>query len=211
MSRQPFSAAKVQQICRTRSWGRKWTGSDIPASILEAAELFSERMRATRAMKQLWEERVEFMKFERGWTGENDDARSESSDSSIEIPILDLALVEGVTLDGPTQEEGSEQKENVEQLDPKAPALDGSVGDRLRAVEAFYSDGLPHLQSLVMVLLKTILANVTSLITQANGQNGVQSSFHFQDAQNGSAARTEGNGGGNGLNFEASHVSTGGA
>ncbi len=47
--------------------GRKWEGSDIPASILEAAELFARRMRATRAMKQMWEERVEFMKYERGW------------------------------------------------------------------------------------------------------------------------------------------------
>ena len=49
--------------------GRKWEGSDIPASILEAAELFAKRMKATRAMKQLWEERVAFMKYERGWTG----------------------------------------------------------------------------------------------------------------------------------------------
>lgn len=47
--------------------GRKWQGSDVPTSILEAAELFSKRMRATRAMKQLWETRVDFMKFERGW------------------------------------------------------------------------------------------------------------------------------------------------
>ena len=45
--------------------GRRWQGSDIPTSILEAAELFSQRMRATRALKQLWEQRVEFMKYER--------------------------------------------------------------------------------------------------------------------------------------------------
>jgi hypothetical protein len=52
--------------------GRKWEGSDIPASILEAAELFAKRMKATRSMKQLWEERVAFMKYERGWTGPDD-------------------------------------------------------------------------------------------------------------------------------------------
>jgi hypothetical protein len=52
--------------------GRRWEGSDIPASILEAAELFAKRMKATRAMKQLWEERVAFMKYERGWTGLDD-------------------------------------------------------------------------------------------------------------------------------------------
>jgi hypothetical protein len=53
--------------------GRKWQGSDIPASILEAAELFAKRMRATRAMKQLWDERVQYMKYERGWSGADDD------------------------------------------------------------------------------------------------------------------------------------------
>ena len=47
--------------------GRKWHGSDIPTSILEAADLFSERMRATRAMKQLWDERVRFLKYDRGY------------------------------------------------------------------------------------------------------------------------------------------------
>lgn len=54
--------------------GRKWEGSDIPASILEAADLFAKRMRATRAMKQLWEERVRFMKYERGWSGIGENA-----------------------------------------------------------------------------------------------------------------------------------------
>jgi len=47
--------------------GRKWQGSDIPASILEAADLFAKRMRATRVMKQLWKERIRFMKYERGY------------------------------------------------------------------------------------------------------------------------------------------------
>jgi hypothetical protein len=62
--------------------GRKWEGADIPASILEAAELFSKRMRATRAMKQLWEERVLFMKYERGWSGA--DENTDVDDLSLE-------------------------------------------------------------------------------------------------------------------------------
>lgn len=77
--------------------GRKWAGSDIPASILEAADLFAKRMRATRAMKQLWEERVRFMKFERGYdthefrleVDEEDDQVGEeapdASDTSMDI------------------------------------------------------------------------------------------------------------------------------
>lgn len=47
--------------------GRKWQGSDIPKSILEAGDLFSQRMRMSRAVRQLWEERERFMRFERGW------------------------------------------------------------------------------------------------------------------------------------------------
>ncbi|KAK3078042.1 hypothetical protein LTS18_008584, partial [Coniosporium uncinatum] len=66
--------------------GRKWQGSDIPASILEAAELFAKRMRATRAMKQLWEERVEFMKFDRGYRPVNEEDEDE------DIPKFDIDL-----------------------------------------------------------------------------------------------------------------------
>lgn len=47
--------------------GRRWEGSDVPASIIEAGELFSSRMRMTRALEQLWEEREAFMKYDRGW------------------------------------------------------------------------------------------------------------------------------------------------
>lgn len=52
--------------------GRKWGGSDIPKSILEAGELFAGRMRMTRAMRQLWDEREKFLKFERGWDAQAD-------------------------------------------------------------------------------------------------------------------------------------------
>lgn len=92
--------------------GRKWQGSDIPTSILEAAELFSGRMVATRALKQLWEERVEFMKFERGWTGAEDD--------------------EDVR---PMKLESSEEEKKADELPNN---YDGSVTERLQAVENFY-------------------------------------------------------------------------
>jgi hypothetical protein len=49
--------------------GKKWEGSDIPASIIEAGQLFASRMRMTRAMRQLWKERELFLKHERGWNG----------------------------------------------------------------------------------------------------------------------------------------------
>lgn len=89
--------------------GRKWEGSDIPASILEAADLFATRMRATRAMKQLWQERVAYMKYERGWMGANDD-----------IDVDELSL---------------EPSKDVPKKEPPSP---GSVQERLNLVEEFY-------------------------------------------------------------------------
>lgn len=89
--------------------GRRWEGSDIPASILEAAELFAKRMRATRAMKQLWEERVQFMKYERGWSGADENA-----------DVDDLSL---------------EPKEDDPKKEPPPP---GSVEERMDLVEECY-------------------------------------------------------------------------
>jgi hypothetical protein len=42
-------------------------GGGVPTSIKEAADLFSGRVRSTLAMKQLWDEREAFLKFQRGW------------------------------------------------------------------------------------------------------------------------------------------------
>jgi len=70
-------------------------------------------------------------------------------------------------------------------------------------------DGLPHLQSVVMVLLKVILSNVTALITQVNGQNGLQSGYQTQETQNGSLYRQpEVNGTSNPLRPDIIHSSS---
>lgn len=95
--------------------GRKWEGTDIPTSILEAAELFAKRMRATRAMKQLWEVRVSFMKYERGW-------REDQNDGDIEPLELDK-------VDSIAQVEEPEAQPEVPQTD---------VEKKLAAVAEFY-------------------------------------------------------------------------
>ena len=61
---------------------KKWNGSDIPTSIREAADLFAERMRATRSMKQLWEEREKFLKYERGYESFDSYTRSKPEPQS---------------------------------------------------------------------------------------------------------------------------------
>ncbi|OCL08760.1 N1221-domain-containing protein [Glonium stellatum] len=163
--------------------GRKWEGSDIPASILEAAELFAKRMRATRAMKQLWEERVQFMKYERGWAG---------PDANSDVDLFSLSL------------EPKEEAEDVEG-EKKEPVLAGSVEDRLEAVERFYASVLQHLQSLVIVLIKVILSHVTTLVTQANCPGGLQSGFQYQENQNGNGSiKPDTNGVGGGQHDNAS-------
>ncbi|RYP27790.1 hypothetical protein DL767_007502 [Monosporascus sp. MG133] len=145
--------------------GRKWEGSDVPASILEAGELFSKRVRMTRATRQLWEERERFLKFERGWDPSDDDIDDLSLDSlSLEDDIDDDKLLEKI------EERRKKAQGRGIDLGPN-PNLDGSIVRRLEAVEAFYEATLPQLQSLIIVLMKGVLQNVTACITlSANGQ-----------------------------------------
>ncbi|KAI9843049.1 MAG: Factor arrest protein 11 [Sclerophora amabilis] len=133
--------------------GKKWEGSDIPASILEAGELFAGRMRMTRSIKQLWEERENYMKFERGWGKLNNGLDRLDSDPD----------------DQPTSPDtGNRDETNA------VNGLDEDTKRRLDLIEEFYRNALPHLQSLVIVLLKVVLQNVTSLITQLSHGSGPQ-------------------------------------
>lgn len=50
---------------------------------------------------------------------------------------------------------------------------------------------------MIIVLIKGILSHVTALVTQANGTNGLQSGFQYQDNQNG-RPETNGANGSNG-------------
>ncbi|KAF5657269.1 hypothetical protein FHETE_10532 [Fusarium heterosporum] len=148
--------------------GRKWEGSDIPASILEAGELFSQRVRMTRATRQLWEERERFLKFERGYNSDRDD------DDEIEgLDLNELSLEEQEIL----KEMKAVSRAEEQSKNPVAPEPETDYGprpellterdkQRLAAVEKFYRDALPHLQSLVIVLLRPILLNVTAIVSQ---------------------------------------------
>ena len=104
--------------------GRKWEGSDIPKSIIEAGALFAKRMRMTRAMRQLWNEREKFLKYERGW---------DCVDEYDDIEELDLDTILG-------------KKAALEGMKPIKPDVDygpnADVGDdvkkKLDLVEQFY-------------------------------------------------------------------------
>ena len=106
--------------------GRKWEGSDIPKSILEAGDLFAKRMRMTRAMRQLWDEREKFLKFERGWEDDNEE--------EIEELDLDQLLERKLTLD-----ESIKPKHIRNEVDygPHAD-IDSAVKSKLDFVEQLY-------------------------------------------------------------------------
>lgn len=74
--------------------GKKWEGSDIPASIIEAGQLFASRMRMTRAMRQLWKERELYLKDDRGWEGKpsafEDDQTKTEDDNDYKESLKDF-------------------------------------------------------------------------------------------------------------------------
>lgn len=127
--------------------GRRWEGSDVPASILEAGELFSKRVRMTRALRQLWDEREKFMKFERGWDAADDDILDE-------LDLSSLTLEEKEELGLVRQSDSKNQMEEVTvDYGPKPESLSERVRQRLDAVERFYVSIVPAAtQSLVQLL-----------------------------------------------------------
>jgi hypothetical protein len=120
---------------------RKWEGSDVPASILEAGELFSKRVRMTRATRQLWEQRQLFQRFERGW----DPPESEND----EITNLDLDSLGGDDDHIDTDKlldfiHNRRTKAQAPKIDyGPNPNVSVDIKRRLEAVEEFYVSS-PH-------------------------------------------------------------------
>lgn len=114
--------------------GRRWEGSDVPASILEAGELFSKRVRMSRATRQLWEAREKFLKFDRGWETDDDDIVDE-------LDLSDLTLEEkeelGLSRSKPTNDDRTEDTPSGVDIGPRSD-IDPRIRERLEAVDAFY-------------------------------------------------------------------------
>lgn len=124
--------------------GKKWEGSDVPSSILEAGELFSNRVRMTRSTRQIWDEREKFLKYERGWDGnaENEPDR----DILDELDLSELTLEEqeelGLVKAHP-QNEQEQPEENEIDYGPRPEELDTSIKQRLLALESLYVSATP--------------------------------------------------------------------
>ncbi|KAJ6141999.1 Phosphatidic acid phosphatase type 2/haloperoxidase [Penicillium chrysogenum] len=130
--------------------GKKWEGSDVPASIIEAGKLFSTHVKMTRAMRQLWQEREHFMQYDRGWNSE--DAAHFPDNISDDLPDdfehLDLS--------------GDEEKAEPKPKPVEKETDDSDIQRRLDAVDSFYS--------ITIVFLKIILTNVSAVVSQATSQ-----------------------------------------
>lgn len=120
---------------------RKWEGSDVPASILEAGELFSSRVRMSRATRQLWDERERFLRYERGWDGESGDG--DDGDYELGKLILDeLTAEDREVLEELKALEKKEKSPRPPEADvdfgPQPDRLSDRDKQRLVAVERFY-------------------------------------------------------------------------
>lgn len=144
--------------------GKRWEGSDVPASIIEAGKLFSTHVKMTRAMKQLWEERERFMKYDRGWyLDDNGTACDEDIPNELVEDFQDLGLKLG--------KKGPSERSTGKETDDK------DIQRRLDAVESFYTQALVHLQSITIVFLKIILTNVSAMVNQAQGGQGMSDGY----------------------------------
>ncbi|VUC21525.1 unnamed protein product [Clonostachys rosea] len=148
---------------------RKWEGSDIPASILEAGELFSSRVRMTRATRQLWEEREKFLRYERGWGEDDEEAEIDDLDLN-ELSLEEREIIQELRAEELKEKKPPSSADFAPDFGPRPEQLSPRDKQRLEAVEKFYRDALPHLQSLVIVLLRPILANVTAIVAQQPNQ-----------------------------------------
>ncbi|TRX93047.1 hypothetical protein FHL15_006185 [Xylaria flabelliformis] len=143
--------------------GRKWEGSDVPASILEAGELFSKRVRMTRATRQLWEQRQLFQRFERGWE-QPEDEEDEITEMDLDTLGLDDDHVDSNKLLDFIQKREKKAQTPTIDYGPN-PGVSMDIKRRLEAIEEFYKASLPQLQSLVIVLMKVLLTSVTANIS----------------------------------------------
>lgn len=116
--------------------GRKWEGSDVPASILEAGELFSRRVRMTRATRQLWEQRQLFQRFDRGWE-QPENEEDEITELDLDTLGLDDDHIDSdKLLDFIQKREKKAQAPTIDYGPNQGVSID--IKRRLEAVEEFY-------------------------------------------------------------------------
>lgn len=107
---------------------------EIPRSILEAGELYSDRMRITSATVQMWQEKDKFSGYVQGFWDHEDQGGEESEESS--------------------DEDANLAAEILERVEDTYVCPEAIMTDEQR-------ESLPYLQGMVVALLQLLLANFT--------------------------------------------------
>ena len=110
---------------------KRWEGSDVPASIIEAGQLFASRMRMTRAMKQLWKERELSMQDDRGWSKKKRQKQQDGAHNA-----EDTLVPSDVVGEQSEQDEVDDDDEEEDEIAQETKDL--KLQAQLRAVESFY-------------------------------------------------------------------------
>ncbi len=110
--------------------GKRWEGSDVPASILEAGQLFASRMRMSRSIRQLWDIREKYVEYERGWNRSRDDSDSLLEYSELENDDSDVqAEAERSRSSAHSRKEEHKQEKETDNIE---------VQRRLNSINSFY-------------------------------------------------------------------------
>ena len=122
--------------------GKRWEGGDVPASILEAGQLFASRMRMSRSIRQLWGVREKYIESERGWNGLPKDGHDPLRETS------EQSLKDGQEDDQDNDQDNDDESEtglgqDYVDSDPGSQVESDSVGDpvmqkRLDTIDRFY-------------------------------------------------------------------------
>ena len=161
--------------------GKRWEGSDVPASIQEAGQLFASRMRMSRSIRQLWAVREEFIRHERGWNGTSRHAEIDESDE-LNDKVEEIESIKQQPVSGEQSKRDTEDEFAQQRLDAVEKYYVSSDCHNSAMVADFNSkrNALPYLQSLIVVLWKVAFANVSNMVAQ-NGSNGLPNGFSFGD------------------------------
>ena len=101
----------------------------MPASIIEAGQLFASRMRMSRSMRQLWDVREQYIVQERGWNApdllgaKKDDCASDSDDDKDNTDE--------------SSDPGQDSSQDYDYIDFKVHSGD-EIQDRLKLIDDLY-------------------------------------------------------------------------
>lgn len=111
--------------------GKRWEGADVPASIVEAGQLFASRMRMSRALQQLWDVREEFVRFERGWEQDIDHKNGDLPEMGEDFG-MDMESTSSI------EETSAEEEDTGSKSKPGPETDDPETLNRLEAVESYF-------------------------------------------------------------------------